>query len=69
MSSRNISIFLDGTWNEPDDAAQPPERSEVTNVLRLFRACEVDDAQRAFYLPGVGTDIRQGGVEQVRKEA
>ncbi len=69
MSSRKIAIFLDGTWNEPNDAARPPERSEATNVLRLFRACEVDEAQHAFYLPGVGTDIRQGGVEQVRKEA
>lgn len=69
MTSRKIAIFLDGTWNELEDAAQPPDRSEATNVLRMFQACEVDETQHAFYLPGVGTDFRQGGVEQVRKEA
>lgn len=69
MTSRNIAIFLDGTWNEPDDVAQTPEHSEATNVWRLFQACEQDETQYAFYLPGVGTDIRQGGIERVRKAA
>ena len=52
----NLALFIDGTWNRPS-------RSEPTNVYKLFRACcggaSDKEPQLAYYLPGVGYDIRQ----------
>jgi uncharacterized protein (DUF2235 family) len=54
--ARNIVLFIDGTWNEP-------AADQDTNVRKLFRAAHFDPSggspQVTYYLPGVGTDIRQ----------
>jgi uncharacterized protein (DUF2235 family) len=54
--AKNIALFIDGTWNEPS-------KNEDTNVRKLFHASrfEVTGAspQVTYYLPGVGTDIKQ----------
>jgi uncharacterized protein (DUF2235 family) len=54
--AKNIALFIDGTWNEPS-------KNEETNVRKLFHASRFDVAGRApqvtYYLPGVGTDIKQ----------
>ncbi len=44
---KNIVVCFDGTSNEYD--------KNNTNVVRTFEAIERDDAQVAFYDPGVGT--------------
>jgi uncharacterized protein (DUF2235 family) len=54
--AKNIALFIDGTWNEPS-------RDEDTNVRKLFHACFFNvmgpSPQITYYLPGVGTDIKQ----------
>jgi uncharacterized protein (DUF2235 family) len=45
--AKNIVVCFDGTSNEYD--------KNNTNVVRTFEAIERDDAQVAFYDPGVGT--------------
>ena len=45
--SRNLLVCLDGTRNEPETGA--------TNVARLYAMAVKDDAQLAYYDPGVGT--------------
>ena len=54
--SHNIALFIDGTWNEPSP-------NEDTNVRKLFEACLFTSSgatpQITYYLPGVGTDIKQ----------
>lgn len=54
--SRNIALFIDGTWNEPSP-------NEATNVRKLFERCVFSSSgtspQVTYYLPGVGTDIKQ----------
>jgi uncharacterized protein (DUF2235 family) len=54
--SHNIALFIDGTWNEPSP-------NENTNVRRLFEACLFTSSgatpQITYYLPGVGSDIKQ----------
>ena len=54
--AKNIVLFIDGTWNEPS-------KDEDTNVRKLFHAARFEVSgptpQVTYYLPGVGTDIRQ----------
>ena len=50
-----IAIFCDGTWNSPT-IAQP------THVVRLFEHAAATADQRTLYIPGVGTQVRTGGV-------
>ncbi len=45
--SRNLLVCLDGTRNEPETGA--------SNVVRLYELAAKDDAQLAYYDPGVGT--------------
>jgi uncharacterized protein (DUF2235 family) len=45
--TRNLIVCCDGTSNEIG--------GDITNVLKLYRILEKDDAQRVFYDPGVGT--------------
>ena len=53
---KNIALFIDGTWDQRSGALD-------TNVRKLFEACRFDPfgaaPQLTYYLPGVGTDIRQ----------
>lgn len=55
-ASKNIALFIDGTWDQPSGATD-------TNVRKLFEACRFDpfgaSPQLTYYLPGVGTDISQ----------
>ena len=50
---KRLIVFLDGTWNKPDD------KKNATNVVKLMRAvCPFDEngiAQVTFYDKGVGT--------------
>lgn len=50
-----IAIFCDGTWNSPT-IPQP------THVVRLFDQSEASADQRTVYVPGVGTQVRTGGM-------
>jgi uncharacterized protein (DUF2235 family) len=45
--AKNIVICCDGTGNEIG--------SNISNVLKLYRALEKDEGQRVYYHPGVGT--------------
>ena len=50
---KNIIVCCDGTWNTPtemDHGLPSP-----TNVVKLYNALVQDDAQLAYYHPGVGT--------------
>ncbi len=67
MADRLVVCF-DGTWNKPDDTADPEARVE-TNVRRLFEAVSAEApggaAQWPWYDRGVGTrwyDRIRGGV-------
>jgi len=67
MADRLVLCF-DGTWNKPDDTADPEARVE-TNVRRLFEAISAKApdgaAQWSWYDRGVGTrwyDRIRGGV-------
>lgn len=55
-SPKNIALFIDGTWDQPNGAMD-------TNVRKLFEASHFDpfgaSPQLTYYLPGVGTDIAQ----------
>ena len=61
---KRLIICLDGTWNAPDNGAEP------TNVVKMMRAIRTSDdkgvAQVTFYDRGVGTggpiDKLRGGV-------
>lgn len=44
-----ISVFIDGTWNDPSDENQ-------TNIFRLFKGVLFDDDHMGFYIPGVGNE-------------
>ncbi len=46
--AKNIVLFIDGTWNEPG--------ADETNVRKLFEETVDSAAQKALYLPGIGTD-------------
>lgn len=57
---KRLAVFLDGTWNKPDDN---------TNVYRAWQLISDTDAhgnvQRRYYHPGVGTkwsDRFRGGL-------
>jgi Uncharacterized alpha/beta hydrolase domain (DUF2235) len=50
--SKNIVLFIDGTWNAPDD--KDPKRN--TNVVQLCEAAVKSPSQLVLYLRGVGTD-------------
>jgi uncharacterized protein (DUF2235 family) len=50
--SKNIVLFIDGTWNEPHDK----DPSLNTNVVQLCEASVKSPAQLVRYLRGVGTD-------------
>ena len=57
MPAKVIVLFIDGTWDEPNSTVD-------TNVRKLFLGCKHDPLdhlapQVTYYLPGVGTDIRQ----------
>lgn len=57
---KNVVLFLDGTWNKPTHGA------EDSNVRKLFDSCSTESdrppwPQRTYYLPGVGTNIKQSG--------
>jgi len=50
---KNVVVCCDGTWNTPtemDHGLPSP-----TNVVKLYNALEQNDAQLAYYHPGVGT--------------
>src|SRR6266567_2642363 len=49
---KNLVVCCDGTWNTPDemDHGLP----SPTNVVKLYNALARDDAQAAYYHPGVG---------------
>ena len=55
-AAHNIVLFIDGTGNEP-------KPGENTNVRKLFETCLFESSgpnpQITYYLPGVGTDIKQ----------
>jgi hypothetical protein len=48
---KNIVLFIDGTWNEPQSA----DVAKNTNVRRLHDATVDDYGQRVQYLWGIGT--------------
>ncbi|KND59804.1 peptidoglycan binding domain protein [Candidatus Burkholderia verschuerenii] len=54
-AAKNLVLFIDGTWSAPHKRRQ-------TNVRKLFEvtvhATEGLSPQLAYYLPGVGTDIK-----------
>ncbi|MCH5644870.1 DUF2235 domain-containing protein [Gordonia sp. ABSL49_1] len=58
-AGRNLVVCLDGTKNEPEQGS--------TNVARLFDVCVKNDAQLAYYDPGVGTMGARGAVTKVGK--
>lgn len=45
--SRNLVVLLDGTSNEV--------KTDLTNVVKLYRIAERSETQRVFYVPGIGT--------------
>lgn len=51
---RQLVVCIDGTWNSP--AEETRFFSAPTNVRRISELLINDDAQRVFYLRGVGTD-------------
>lgn len=44
--SKNLAIFFDGTWNEPNDR---------TNAYALYMAAPETESQETLYVEGVGT--------------
>lgn len=44
---RNLVLLLDGTSNEV--------KSDLTNILKLYRIADRNEKQRVFYHPGIGT--------------
>lgn len=50
--SKNIALFIDGTWNKSVDVILP----ESTNVYKLFKASDKTNDQLPEYAAGVGTD-------------
>jgi hypothetical protein len=50
--SKNIVLFIDGTWN----AADPADPGHNTNVVKLYEASVKSPSQLVLYLRGVGTD-------------
>lgn len=52
--TKNIALFIDGTWNKPASKRHP----EITNVRKLFEhtPCFCGPPQITKYLRGVGTD-------------
>nr|WP_315591679.1 DUF2235 domain-containing protein [uncultured Cupriavidus sp.] len=44
--AKNLAVFFDGTWNEPNDK---------TNAYDLYKAALETDDQRTRYIQGVGT--------------
>jgi uncharacterized protein (DUF2235 family) len=44
---RNLVVLLDGTSNEV--------KTDLTNVVKMYRIAERSETQRVFYLPGIGT--------------
>ena len=57
---KNIVICCDGTGNEI--------KTNLSNVLKLFRVLIKDDNQRVFYHPGVGTIGLQSTWERLKQE-
>ncbi len=53
---KNIVVCCDGTGNQfgPKNPRNPTEFN-VSNVVKLYTAMDVDNAQVAYYHPGVGT--------------
>src|SRR5579862_8557872 len=47
--SKNIVVCCDGTGNDFDDP------NTDSNVIKLYETLIIDDAQAAYYHPGVGT--------------
>ena len=43
---KNLAVFFDGTWNEPNDR---------TNVYELYKAAPETSTQETLYIEGVGT--------------
>jgi uncharacterized protein (DUF2235 family) len=43
---KNLAVFFDGTWNEPNDR---------TNVYELYKAAPETSTQETVYIEGVGT--------------
>ncbi|HTB01147.1 MAG TPA: DUF2235 domain-containing protein [Bradyrhizobium sp.] len=58
--SKNIVICCDGTGNEI--------KTNLSNVLKLFRVLIKDENQRVFYHPGVGTIGLQSTWERLKQE-
>ena len=46
---KNLAVFFDGTWNEPNDR---------TNVYELYKAAPETSTQETLYIEGVGTQGR-----------
>ena len=46
MVKKNLAVFFDGTWNEPNDR---------TNVYELYKAAPETSTQETLYIEGVGT--------------
>ena len=54
MSTRNLIIFCDGTWNDTEN--MDGGEYAPTNVLQFYKAlAKVGDKQRSYYEDGVGT--------------
>ncbi|PYE92087.1 putative alpha/beta hydrolase family protein DUF2235 [Rhizobium sp. PP-F2F-G38] len=47
FAGRVLVVMCDGTGNEV--------AGDLSNVMKMYRACVRDDNQRVFYSPGVGT--------------
>lgn len=54
---QNIAVFIDGTWNDPDD-------EHKTNVFRLYQGAVKDKGQQCLYLAGVGNEKENGLIRQ-----
>ncbi|MGZ9271285.1 MAG: DUF2235 domain-containing protein [Candidatus Binatia bacterium] len=52
--TKNIALFLDGTWNKPDDPGA--NDSKKTNVRILYEMSYQNNDQKAYYDSGVGTE-------------
>ncbi|MEM6805966.1 MAG: DUF2235 domain-containing protein [Bacteroidota bacterium] len=74
--ARKLLFCFDGTWNDPSDAYE--KGSDITNVLKTYRAAVEDGEQKTFYYEGVGTgnelDKLLGGAtgkgaDRIRNEA
>ena len=50
--SKNIGLFIDGTWNTVD----PADPGHNTNIVKLYEASVKSPSQVVLYLRGVGTD-------------